>query len=105
MASSYLGVRMPAYNETDRSRATFTEDGVGLAESSMTETDRVHLQYLISTAAQRGTGVSTALSKTSLHIHTCTHIVSMQLIWCLVCMLTSLVSISFQFKDDPEAFT
>lgn len=35
----YLGVRVPAYNETDWSRATFTEDGIGLTESSMTKTD------------------------------------------------------------------
>lgn len=73
--SSYLGVRVPAYNETDWSRATFTEDSIGLAESGMTKTDWVHLQYLISSTAQRSIGVSTPLSKNiSLYIPLCTHI-------------------------------
>jgi len=60
---SYLGVGVPADDEADRSRATFPEDGVGLAESGVTETDRVHLQDLIPTTV----GGAQAPSETSLN--------------------------------------
>lgn len=56
---------MSAYNETDWSWATLTKDSIGLTEGSMTKTDWVHLQYLVSTTARKS--VSTALSKTSLY--------------------------------------
>lgn len=48
---SDLGVWMSAYNETDWTRSTFTENSVSLTKCSMTKTDRVHLQNLISTTA------------------------------------------------------
>lgn len=35
----YLGVRVSAYDETDGSWATLTQNSIGLAESSMTKTD------------------------------------------------------------------
>lgn len=53
--SAYLGVGVPAYNEADWSWATFTEDGVGLTESRVPKTDRVHLQDLVPTTAKRST--------------------------------------------------
>lgn len=53
---------MPADYKTDRSGATFAEDGIGLAESGVTEADRVHLQDLIPTTARR----SRSTSRTSL---------------------------------------
>lgn len=55
--NTYFGVGVPAYNETDWTRATFTEDSVGLTESSMTKTHRVNLKYLISTTAERSISI------------------------------------------------
>lgn len=49
----YLRVWVSANYEADWSWATFTEDGIGFTEGSVTKTDCVHLQYLISPTAWR----------------------------------------------------
>lgn len=128
--SSYLGVRVPAYNETDWSRATFTEDSIGLTESGVTKTDWVHLQYLISSTARRSIGVSTTLSKNlSLYIplHKCTHIQYVRMtnewftntcynqrahmiVWTFGIFASERLhyiyfTCVYQLKDDPEVFT
>ena len=51
----YLGVGLSADDEADRSWSTLTQDGVGLAQRSVTQALRVHLQDLVSTATDTHT--------------------------------------------------